>query len=222
MLEWLNRFGSVRFGSIGFRLWKPKPNRTGIFSNYSNWFNQFFFGSVFSVNFFSVFSVYSVFRFFCTPLVKSLGPLHFLTFLSFLPPIISQVCPYFLSWHCYQSSFQFPTPRMCTYSLFVITEGWPTKLTPEEMLSIVEPRQQCVREPPICWCSRTSSCGHQLHIKPFSLVSSVNSGGNIEESPLIIMSDLIIHRNGWPLLSIPIPNSMSCCFVASAKLPKFT
>ena len=32
----------VRFGSIGFRLWKPKPNRTGIFSNYSNRFNRFF------------------------------------------------------------------------------------------------------------------------------------------------------------------------------------
>jgi len=37
-------------------------------------------------------------------------------------------------------------PTVC----LLMTEGWPTKLTPEEMLSIVEPRQQCVREPPIC------------------------------------------------------------------------
>ena len=37
-------------------------------------------------------------------------------------------------------------PAVC----LLITKGWPTKLTPEEMLSIVEPRQQCVTEPPIC------------------------------------------------------------------------
>jgi hypothetical protein len=48
----------VRFSSIGFRLWKPKPNRTGIFSNYSNRFNQFFF----SVRFFRlIFSQFSRF-----------------------------------------------------------------------------------------------------------------------------------------------------------------
>jgi hypothetical protein len=48
----------VRFSSIGFRLWKPKPNRTGIFSNYSNQFNQFFF----SVRFFRlIFSRFSRF-----------------------------------------------------------------------------------------------------------------------------------------------------------------
>jgi len=46
--------GSVWFELTGFCLTKPKPNRTGIFSKYSN---RFFFGSVFSVNFFSLFSV---------------------------------------------------------------------------------------------------------------------------------------------------------------------
>jgi hypothetical protein len=50
--------------------------------------------------------------------------------------------------------------------------------TPEEMLSIVEPRPLCVRKPPIDGWLRTSSCGHQLQIKLLSLVSSVNSGGN--------------------------------------------
>jgi hypothetical protein len=47
----------VRFGFFGFLLIKPKPNRTGRFFQKFNRFNQFFFGSVFSVIFFSVFSV---------------------------------------------------------------------------------------------------------------------------------------------------------------------
>jgi len=144
----------------------------------------------------------------------------FLPFLSFLPSTLSQVCPHFLPWHCCKSSFQFPTSHV--FVCWSPKDGQQSLGTPEEMLSIVEPRQQCVTEPPICWCLRTTSCGHQPDIKHFSLVSSVNYGGNIEDSPLIIMSDLIIHRNGWPLLSIPIPNSMSCCFVASANMPKFT
>jgi len=50
-------FGSVRFGFFGFLFIKPKPNRTGRFFQKMNRFNRFFFGSVFSVNFFPVFSV---------------------------------------------------------------------------------------------------------------------------------------------------------------------
>jgi hypothetical protein len=54
--------GSVWFGLTSFCITKSKPNRTKIFSKYSNWFNWFFFlGSVLSVNFFSVFSVYLFF-----------------------------------------------------------------------------------------------------------------------------------------------------------------
>jgi len=48
-------FGSVRFGFFGFLFIKPKPNRTGRFFQKINRFNRFFFGSVFSVNFFSNF-----------------------------------------------------------------------------------------------------------------------------------------------------------------------
>ena len=56
---WLGFFSgflsvSVRFG---FLFIKPKPNRTGRFFQKINRFNWFFFGSVFSVNFFPVFSV---------------------------------------------------------------------------------------------------------------------------------------------------------------------
>jgi hypothetical protein len=47
--------GSVRFGFFGFRLIKPKPNRTGGFFKI---LIGFFHGSVFSVTFFSIFSVF--------------------------------------------------------------------------------------------------------------------------------------------------------------------
>ena len=60
---------SVRFGFFGFRLIKPKLNRTGRFFQNSNRFNRFFFTVwFFQLFFFSIFSVYSVFRFFCSPL----------------------------------------------------------------------------------------------------------------------------------------------------------
>jgi hypothetical protein len=49
---WLG-FGSVFSVSVqfGFLLLKLKPNRTGRFFQNFNWFNRFFFGSVFSVIF---------------------------------------------------------------------------------------------------------------------------------------------------------------------------
>ena len=52
---WHGWTGSVRFGWIGFRLWKPKPNRTGIFLWFFNRLIRFFFCSVFSVIFFRFF-----------------------------------------------------------------------------------------------------------------------------------------------------------------------
>jgi hypothetical protein len=67
-VPFLNRFGSVQVNR--FLHYKTK-NRTepGFFLTILIGLISFFFGSVFSVNFFSVFSVYSVFRFFCTPLI---------------------------------------------------------------------------------------------------------------------------------------------------------
>jgi len=54
-------FGSVRFGFFGFRLIKPKPNRTGRFFQNFNWFNRYFF----MVWFFRLFFLFSRFnRFF--------------------------------------------------------------------------------------------------------------------------------------------------------------
>ena len=64
--------GSVRSGLTGSCITKPKTeNRTEprFFLTILIGLIGFFFGSVFSVNFFSVFSVYSVFWFFCTPLI---------------------------------------------------------------------------------------------------------------------------------------------------------
>jgi hypothetical protein len=52
-----NETGSVWSGSIGLSFFKLEPNRTGQFFLFFNRFIRFFFGSVFSVNFFSVFSV---------------------------------------------------------------------------------------------------------------------------------------------------------------------
>jgi hypothetical protein len=63
--------GSVRFGSIGFRFWKPKPNRTGIFLWFFNRLIRFFFVWFFRLFIFWFFSVYSVYRFFCSPLMNS-------------------------------------------------------------------------------------------------------------------------------------------------------
>jgi hypothetical protein len=57
---WPGWTGSVRFSSIGFRLWKPKLNRTRFFLWFFNWLIRFFFYSVFSV-FFSGFLGFSVF-----------------------------------------------------------------------------------------------------------------------------------------------------------------
>ena len=66
-MPFLNRFGSVRVNRF---LHYKTENRTEprFFLTILIGLIGFFFGSVFSVNFFSVFSVYSVFRFFCTPL----------------------------------------------------------------------------------------------------------------------------------------------------------
>jgi uncharacterized membrane protein YeaQ/YmgE (transglycosylase-associated protein family) len=64
----------VRFGSVQSVSDFGNRNRTepGFFLTILIGLIGFFFGSVFSVNFFSVFSVYSVFRFFCTPLSSTL------------------------------------------------------------------------------------------------------------------------------------------------------
>jgi len=66
-VPFLNRFGSVRVNRF---LHYKTENRTEprFFLTILIGLIGFFFGSVFSVNFFSVFSVYSVFWFFCTPL----------------------------------------------------------------------------------------------------------------------------------------------------------
>ena len=66
MLEWLNRFGS-----IGFRLWKPKPNRTRIFLWFFKRLICFFLGSVFSVIFFpGFFGLFGLSVFLLTPMRK--------------------------------------------------------------------------------------------------------------------------------------------------------
>ena len=66
---WHGWTGSVRFGWIGFRLWKPKPNRTGIFLWFFNRLIRFFFLFGFFGYFFPVFPVFSVYWFFCSPLM---------------------------------------------------------------------------------------------------------------------------------------------------------
>ena len=65
-----NWFGSVRVNRF---LHYKTENQTepGFFLTILIGLIGFFFGSVFSVNFFSIFSVYSVFWFFCTPLLWS-------------------------------------------------------------------------------------------------------------------------------------------------------
>ena len=65
----LARFFSVwvRFGFFGFRLIKPKSNRTGRFFQNFNWFHRFFSRFGFFSYFFPVFSV---FQFFAHPYVQ--------------------------------------------------------------------------------------------------------------------------------------------------------
>ena len=60
---YLARFFSVwvRFGFFGFRLIKPKSNRTGRFFQNFNWFHQFFFTVRFFQLFFSGFLGFLVF-----------------------------------------------------------------------------------------------------------------------------------------------------------------
>jgi len=56
---WHGWTGLVRFGSIGFRLWKPKPNWTGTFLLFFNRLIRFFF----QFGFFGFF--FQFFRFIC-------------------------------------------------------------------------------------------------------------------------------------------------------------
>ncbi|KAL0909080.1 hypothetical protein M5K25_023605 [Dendrobium thyrsiflorum] len=93
--------------------------------------------------------------------------------------------------------------------------------TPKLILSIVEFQPECVRKTPTVGCMSTSSCAHQLTISPLSLVSSINSGGNTEDSPLT-RSGRITHKKWYPLLAKPHANSKSCSLVITVMLPKLT
>jgi len=93
--------------------------------------------------------------------------------------------------------------------------------TPAVTLSMIEFHPQWVKNPPIEGWFSTSSCGHQVAIRPLSFVSIPNSGGNIADSPNT-KSGLIIHKKGCLLFASPQPNSTSCCGVMEAMLPKFT
>ena len=93
--------------------------------------------------------------------------------------------------------------------------------TPGHTLSMVEFHPQCVKKPPIKGWFSTSSWGHQLTIRPLSLVSNLNSSGNIVDSPTT-KSGLIIHKNMCLLFASPQPNSTNCGGVIITMLPKFT
>jgi len=60
-------FGSVRFGFFGFRLIKPKPNRTE-----PTGFSKILIGFFSRFSFFGFFFVFSVFQFFCSPLLREM------------------------------------------------------------------------------------------------------------------------------------------------------
>ena len=68
------RFGSVRFSSIDFRLWKSKPNRIEFFLWFFNWLIRFFFYSVF---YFWFFWFNRLFGFFTHPYLKIVSNLPF-------------------------------------------------------------------------------------------------------------------------------------------------
>ncbi|KAB2623838.1 hypothetical protein D8674_040986 [Pyrus ussuriensis x Pyrus communis] len=86
---------------------------------------------------------------------------------------------------------------------------------------MVEFHPLCVKNPQTDGWLRTCSCGHQLVIRPLSIVSATNSCGKIADSPAT-KSGLITQKNGSLLFASPQPNSIRCCAVTTAKLPKFT
>ena len=119
-------------------------------------------------------------------------------------------------------SISMPTPH--SLQLYLQFIGWSPKKgqhsigTPALKLSMVEPQPQWVRNPPTDGWLSTSSCGHQLAMKPCFWVFSANSAGKTDDSPLT-KSGLIINKNGILLLASPIANSTSWSVAITTVLP---
>ncbi|KAF1863873.1 hypothetical protein Lal_00030995, partial [Lupinus albus] len=78
------------------------------------------------------------------------------------------------------------------------------------------PTHTLSNNPPIAGWASTSSCGHQLNIKPLFLVCVTNSGGRTAFSPAT-RSGLITHTKVLLLLASPHANSINWSLVITSK-----